>query len=332
MADETNSDVSLENSPDQSNSFEYIQQDQSQSDSPNSDDDDHHQNEPHLLKQQTNGQDETQQNGLNGQENSSSSNDDEVEDDESNQEETRQNEVNGQDKSNSSNEEEEEEEKNEVNSQHKSSSEDEDEEEQELKPQREIDNDEIPPAELPNVQKEIRHSPRSSPTQFNENNNNRPLTKLEDPFGTHQEQEEVKEEELSPIETTINETNNSSTNENLLTEKNPLEHPTLSSFLPDVINQTTEQNNIPTETNPSNENPTDSTEVDPKDFTEEDFPPLPKTELPIHQIINDQDFPPLNPPTETTTTTDQQAELEPPLDILKNKSLLKQVITKYLSK
>jgi hypothetical protein len=165
--------------------------------------------------------------------------------------------------------------------------------------QRQLDEDEIPPSELPVDQTPIDDSSSESETNLIDE---RPLTELETPY------------EHSSVESSEDELKTHSFTEFVTPSENVINPITLSSFLPDVIAETIEQNEIQSEEISADENPAN--------FTEEDFPPLPPSLNPIQPKLNDEDFPPLP---SVTTKINNQSILSEPQDVLGNKTLFKQV-------
>ena len=165
----------------------------------------------------------------------------------------------------------------------------------------------------------------NSPSSNLENNfvDERPLTALETPFEHHQEKEDSFVQ--SPEDETFltNQTTRSDDQSFVIPSENGPNPMTLSSFLPDVIAETTEErqnHSIP----PSVQSERESTEENPTNFTEEDFPPLPQPASQMPLKLNDEDYPPLPSvtPKPDLTTFDTLPE---PEDVLGNKTLLKQV-------
>jgi len=165
--------------------------------------------------------------------------------------------------------------------------------------QRQLDEDEIPPSELPIDQTPINDSSSESETNLIDE---RPLTELETPY------------EHSSVESSEDELKTHSFTEFVTPSENVINPITLSSFLPDVIAETIEQNEIQSEEISVDENPAN--------FTEEDFPPLPPSLNPIQPKLNDEDFPPLP---SVTTKINNESILSEPQDVLGNKTLFKQV-------
>ena len=221
--------------------------------------------------------------------------------------------------------------------------------------QRQLDDDEIPPADLSTDQSLTNDETKNSSTE-SENNliDERPLTELETPFEDRQENEETKnsstesennlidDRPLTELETPYEnhqenedslvqspEEEEVSTNQNesySLTESETVVNPiTLATFLPDIIAETIEKqedDSVPQTTQLEdfllNENP--------EDFTEQDFPPLPLPANPIQPKLDDEEYPPLP---SVTAKPDQILSEEPtlpqPEDVLGNKTLFKQV-------
>lgn len=171
------------------------------------------------------------------------------------------------------------------------------------RPQRQIDEDEIPPSEpmvdpIPIVeQRRV-----SSDHLFNDD---RPLTDLEKPF-------EHKEEIVEDY----------SLNESIPIEMDPI---TLSEFLPGVVHQTNEREEEKVDVELEN----GSNEVNPSDFTEEDFPPLPPPANLVPAPLYDQEYPPLS----ATKAEKEEEEIisSPAQDLLGNRTLFKQVIHNQFS-
>ena len=104
-------------------------------------------------------------------------------------------------------------------------------------------------------------------------------------------------------------------------------HPiTLSAFLPDLVNQTVEENadDRTTETIQSNEG-------NPSEFTGEDFPPLPPPANLVPAPLYDQEYPPLSSSKTTveekplSSSTTNEFVPSPLEDLLGNRTLFKQV-------
>ena len=169
-----------------------------------------------------------------------------------------------------------------------------------------MDEDEIPPSQpiidpIPIVEQR-----RISSSSDHVINDDRPLTDLEKPF---EHEEEIFEDH--------------SLNESNLVESNPI---TLSEFLPDVVNQTNEEEEEEEKVNVELEN--GSNEVNPSDFTEDDFPPLPPPANLVPAPLYDQEYPPLSA---TKTTTTEEKISSPLEDLLGNRTLFKQVTNNHLS-
>jgi hypothetical protein len=186
----------------------------------------------------------------------------------------------------------------------------------ELKAQRQLDDEEIPPAELPVDQIPINTSPESNLID------ERPLTELETPYEHHQENENSFVQSLED-EISLNNPNEGHSFNESENVANPI---TLSSFLPDVITETIEQhenNFLPEPIESEKISIDENLNNNPADFTEEDFPPLPPA---ANQKLNDEDFPPLP---SVTTKSDQTLNQSEPQDVLGNKTLFKQVKQRF---
>lgn len=191
----------------------------------------------------------------------------------------------------------------------------------ELKAQRALDEDEIPPPVVPTEQTPIELETTHSSTESESNiTDDRPLTELETPYEHHEENE------TSPAELS-NDQSSSNNHSFVEIEQSP-------EFVETEQEQEEEQEEE------------EEVEVEEEDnvqeeahFTEEDFPPLPSPAVPTDQIKEEQqqplattifkeeEFPPLPVPEATTIvqTNEEIISLPEPEDILGNKTLIKQV-------